>query len=77
MRTLILLSLLSCAACVPQTEFVAVQIPRDLLTPVADPAPDVPTTVNGLATGYIARGAALEDANSRIVAVAEIVEGPR
>lgn len=50
------------------------EIPPELLRPVPDPAPEVPTTQKALARGYIARGGALEDANSKLSAIAEIVE---
>lgn len=74
MRLLILGSLLFCAACEPPpTRYVRATIPPELLAPVPDPAPRVPTTTKALAAGYIARGAALTDANSRIEAVAEIL----
>ncbi|WP_161470969.1 hypothetical protein [Tropicimonas marinistellae] len=46
-----------------------------MLTPVADPAPDVPVTTKQLARGYVARGAALTEANGKIEAIAEIVDG--
>lgn len=50
------------------------EIPAELLRPTPDPAPDVPTTQKALARGYVARGGALEDANSKIAAIAEIVD---
>ncbi len=74
MYRFILPSLLLCAACSPQIQYVRTEIPEELLAPVPDPSPQVATTEKALARGYIARGGALKQANAQIEGIAEIME---
>lgn len=77
MKHLALTLLLPFAACPQTIRYVETPIPAELLREVPDPAPAVPTTTKALAAGYVARGGALVEANSKISAIGEIMSAER